>query len=144
MDQSVNQPPQFSDEPLILGPEMLRKSPPDGKVAVVPATRAVDPVQLELPREADLRPGRICDNECILFDAQRQTSWIVYPPRSRYGFIPREVPHGATVEYHPWAPMTAPVYHAVTLAEGCAHHGIACGASVAIQAVLHLGWDPFR
>lgn len=96
------------------------------------------------PRSIDLTPGRVCDNECILFDEARQLSWIVYPPRSAYDFLQRPSKDTTIVEYHPWTPYAQPVHHALQPRIGCKEHGLDCGATLAIQAAVDLGWDPFK
>lgn len=93
------------------------------------------------PRRFDV--ARINNNELILFVTDRRESWIVYPPRSAYDFLDRPTPLTVLVEHHPWAPYSEIVMHEVDAAEGCREHGLACGASSAIQAGVRAGWDPF-
>jgi hypothetical protein len=90
-----------------------------------------------------LTPSRINDNELILFDQQARESWIIYPPRSAYDHVERADPGAAVVEHHPWAPLSEPVFHTLTPAEGCAEHGLECGASAALKAGAELGWNAF-
>jgi hypothetical protein len=88
--------------------------------------------------------GRWNDNELILFFEQRRESWIVYPPRSAYGFVRRPSRDAAVVEFHPWAPLAEPDQHPVRPRDGCVLHGVDCAAGRAIQAAVDTGFDPFR
>ena len=97
--------------------------------------------QPEQPRRFEVK--RRNDNELILFVADLRESWIVYPPRSQYEFLDRPTGHAVLVEHHPWEPYTEVVMHQVDAAAGCHEHGLACGASAAIQAGIRLGWNPF-
>jgi hypothetical protein len=129
---------------LVLGPEMLRssrQSPSQDQPGAPP--RGQEP-PVRTPREQDLRPGRVCENECILFDETHQTSWIIYPPRSAYDFVRRPTPETTVVEYHPWSPMSIVAHHPLRPDAGCTIHGVTCAANVAIRAAIGLGWDPFR
>jgi hypothetical protein len=90
-----------------------------------------------------LTPSRINDNELILFDQQARESWIIYPPRSAYDHVERADPGAAVVEHHPWAPLSEPVFHTLTPAQGCAEHGLECGAFAALKAGAELGWNAF-
>jgi len=83
------------------------------------------------------------DNEFILFDELARESWIIYPPRSRYGHVQRPSKDSTVVEYHPWAPFTPTRDHVVRLAEGCADHGLECGAYAAVKAAAEAGWNSF-
>jgi len=103
---------------------------------VARATETVDP-----PRRFEIK--RRNDNELILFVGDRRESWIVYPPRSQYEFLERPSARTVLVEHHPWEPYTTPVMHEVDAAQGCREHGLGCGASAAIQAGVHAGWNPF-
>jgi hypothetical protein len=89
--------------------------------------------------------GRFSDNELVLFDEQRQESWIVYPPRSAYDFLPARRPAQTVtvVEHHPWAPFTRPRDHHVRAQDACLLHGLECNANQAVQAAVDLGFDPF-
>jgi hypothetical protein len=89
--------------------------------------------------------GRFSDNELVLFDEQRQESWIVYPPRSAYDFLPARRPARTVtvVEHHPWAPFTKPRDHHVRVQDACLLHGLECTANEAVQAAVDLGFDPF-
>jgi hypothetical protein len=88
--------------------------------------------------------GRMSDNELVFFDEPARESWIIYPPRSRYSHVQRPTSESVVVEHHPWAPMSATQNHVITAAEGCADHGIECGAYAAIKAAAQLGWDAFK
>lgn len=128
----------------MLGPEMLRRRPdPSAATPVARVAAALDAVAAR-PREEDLKPARVCPNECILFDESRQTSWIIYPPRSAYDFVRRPTSDTTIVEHHPWSPMERIAHHPLSAASGCSDHGVDCGANVAIRAAIRLGWDPFR
>jgi len=102
--------------------------------------RATAPQQ-EPPRRFQIK--RRNDNELILFVEDRRESWIVYPPRSQYEFLERPTSQTVLVEHHPWTPYTPIVIHEVDASTGCREHGLACGASAAIQAGVHVGWNPF-
>ena len=95
------------------------------------------------PGRSRLEPARLTDNELVLFDRERQESWIVYPPRSGYDFLRRPSLETVLVEHHPWAPFSTIVEHAVVARQGCVEHGLACGADAAIRAGLDAGWNPF-
>ncbi len=90
--------------------------------------------------------GRYSDNELVLFDEAHQESWIIYPPRSAYDFLPlRRASKSVTlVEHHPWAPFSVPRDHELQARDACATHGLECPANKAIQAAVELGFDPFR
>jgi len=88
--------------------------------------------------------GRLSDNELILFDEERQESWIIYPPRSKYEFVKRPTGDTTVVEHHPWAAFVRPTEHYVRLHKGCLDHGLDCDTKTALQAAVDLGWDPFR
>ena len=83
------------------------------------------------------------DNELILFVDDLNESWIVYPPRSQYEFLERPTTGTVLVEHHPWTPYSPIVMHEVDASTGCREHGLACGASAAIQAGVRAGWNPF-
>jgi hypothetical protein len=100
------------------------------------ATAPVEP-----PRRFEV--ARRTDNELILFVTDRRESWIVYPPRSQYEFLDRRSAATVLVEHHPWAPYTPVAMHEVEATTGCREHGVACGASAAIQAGVRGGWNPF-
>ena len=89
--------------------------------------------------------GRLSDNELVLFDEARHESWIIYPPRSVYEFLPLRRPSKSVtlVEHHPWAPLSTPLDHHVRASDACAAHGLDCPANAAIQAAVDLGFDPF-
>ena len=89
--------------------------------------------------------ARFNDNELVLFDTAAQESWIVYPPRSAYEFLPRRRSKTAVtlVEHHPWAPMSVPVDHEVEARSACLTHGTVCAANQAIEAAVAFGFDPF-
>ena len=95
---------------------------------------------------AKLTIGRYSDNELVLFDETHQESWIIYPPRSAYDFLPiRRASNSITlVEHHPWAPYSVPRDHQVQTRDACATHGLDCPANEAIQAAVDLGFDPFQ
>jgi hypothetical protein len=109
--------------------------------AAKPPPRPARRTESDTPRRFAV--ARINDNELILFVGDRRESWIVYPPRSAYDFLDRPTPRTVLVEHHPWAPYSEIVMHEVDAAEGCREHGLACGASSAIQAGVRAGWDPF-
>ena len=87
--------------------------------------------------------GRLSDNELIFFDEAARESWIIYPPRSRYTHLRRPSGDTTMVEHHPWAPLSASLFHVVTAAEGCAEHGVECGAYTAVKAAAEAGWNAF-
>jgi hypothetical protein len=95
----------------------------------------------EPPRRFQIK--RLNDNELILFVDDRRESWIVYPPRSQYEFRARPTTQTVLVEHHPWTPYSLIVIHEVDASTGCREHGLACGASAAIQAGVRVGWNPF-
>lgn len=95
----------------------------------------------EPPRRFEV--ARRTDNELILFVTDRRESWIIYPPRSQYEFLDRPTATTVLVEHHPWAPYTPITMHQVEASAGCHEHGLACGASAAIQAGVRGGWNPF-
>ena len=88
--------------------------------------------------------GRMNDNELVFFREEARESWIIYPPRSRYEHVRRPTADSTVVEHHPWAPLSETYDHVVRPAEGCAEHGVECGAYGAIKAATQAGWDPFR
>ena len=88
--------------------------------------------------------GRMNDNELVFFDEAERESWIIYPPRSQYAHVRRPTTSSVVVEHHPWAPLSELAEHVVTAAEGCAEHGIECGAYSAITSAAQLGWDAFK
>ncbi len=88
--------------------------------------------------------ARWSENELVLFDEARRESWLVYPPRSRYEFVRRQTHDTTLVVYHPWAPYSREVEHAIRLQEGCGEHGMECEAQEALQAAIDTGFDPFR
>jgi len=98
----------------------------------------------ELPPAMRFRVARWSDNELILFDDERQESWILYPPRSKYAFVKRLVPDVLIVEHRPWRPFVASAEHTIRMQEGCTEHGMECDAQLAIQAAVDAGFDPFR
>jgi hypothetical protein len=97
-----------------------------------------------LPAALRFRLARWNDHELILFDDESRESWLLYPPRSRYQARRRVLGQALLVERRPWNPDVSPDEHVVTPAEGCARHGLACGAQEAIQAAVDAGYDPFR
>jgi hypothetical protein len=88
--------------------------------------------------------ARRTDNELVLFDHDARVSWISYPPRSQYDFVRRPSRDTVIVEHHPWAPFSETQEHAILPREGCAEHGLDCGANRAIQAGIDCGWNPFN
>src|SRR5438105_2628848 len=88
--------------------------------------------------------GRWSDNELIQFFGEQRESWIVYPPRSAYGFLQRPSRDAAVVEFHPWEPLAVADQHPVRPRDGCVLHGLQCRASAAIQAAVDTGFDPFK
>ena len=89
--------------------------------------------------------GRFSDNELVLFDEAKQESWIVYPPRSAYDFLPVRRPSKTItlVEHHPWAPLAVSTDHHLRPRDACLQHGLECPANAIIQAAVDLGFDPF-
>ncbi|MBV9171239.1 MAG: hypothetical protein JOZ81_14270 [Chloroflexi bacterium] len=89
--------------------------------------------------------GRFSENELVLFDEHKQESWIIYPPRSLYDFLPvrRHSKNITLVEHHPWAPFTLTRDHQLRAQDACLVHGLACPANEAVQAAVDLGFDPF-
>ena len=81
----------------------------------------------------------------MLFDESRQESWIIYPPRSAYTFLPRRRPSKTItiVEHHPWAPWSVARDHHLKPSDACLLHGLACPANTAVQAAADVGFDPF-
>jgi hypothetical protein len=121
-----------------------RVAPASSEAIAVASRPAAPPVRRpepDTPRRFEV--ARRNDNELILFVGDRRESWIVYPPRSAYDFLRRPTTRTVLVEHHPWAPYSEIVMHEVDAAEGCREHGLACGASSAIQAGVRAGWDPF-
>jgi hypothetical protein len=90
--------------------------------------------------------GRYSDNELVLFDEDAHESWIIYPPRSAYDFLPlRRASRSVTlVEHHPWAPFSQTRDHQLAARQACLVHGLECPANTAIQAAVELGFDPFK
>jgi len=76
----------------------------------MPPTRTLAPPRFDI--------GRYSDNELVLFDAAKQESWIIYPPRSAYDFLHLRRPSKSVtvVEYHPWAPLSVTQDHHVQAA----------------------------
>ncbi len=101
--------------------------------------------RVEPPPATRFTIGRYSDNELVLFDANVQESWIIYPPRSAYDFLDRRRPSRSVtvVEHHPWAPLTVARDHHVRARDACLLHGLECPANVAIRAAVDLGFDPF-
>jgi hypothetical protein len=89
--------------------------------------------------------GRFSDNELVLFDEAQQESWIIYPPRSAYTFLPvrRSTRSITLVEHHPWAPFSRITDHQLRARDACLEHGLECPANTAVQAAVDLGFDPF-
>jgi hypothetical protein len=131
-------------------PALVRVSR-DGRVVPAPVAsraelteqtaRVAQATAPEPPRRFEVK--RRNDNELILFVGDRRESWIVYPPRSQYDFLERPTTQTVLVEHHPWTPYSPIVMHEVEAATGCREHGLACGASAAIQAGVRAGWNPF-
>ena len=131
-------------------PDLVRVSR-DGRIGPAPVAsraeldenvaRQARATQPEPPRRFEI--ARRNDNELILFVGDRRESWIVYPPRSQYEFLERPTPGTVLVEHHPWTPYTSVAMHEVDASSGCREHGLACGASAAIQAGVRAGWNPF-
>ena len=88
--------------------------------------------------------GRMNDNELILFAEAERESWIIYPPRSLYAHVRRPTSDSTVVEHRSWQPFSEPAEHVVRAAEGCAEHGLQCGALAAITAASEAGWNPFK
>jgi hypothetical protein len=88
--------------------------------------------------------GRMNDNELILFAEAERESWIIYPPRSLYAHVRRPTTDSTVVEHRSWQPFSEPAEHVVRAAEGCAEHGLDCGALAAITAASEAGWNPFK
>ena len=91
-----------------------------------------------------LTPVRVNDNELIFFDYAARESWILYPPRSRYLPEKRLLSGQTLVERRPWSVTAVVEQHVVSVAEGCAAHGINCEAQRAVQATVDVGWNPFH
>jgi hypothetical protein len=125
-------------QPLVLGPEVLRKS----RDPRAPDVTVVDPPQYR-PLAENLQIARRTDNECIYFDEKHTASWIIYPPRSRYSFVPRPNSDATVVEYRRWTPMTPSVIHQLTISAGCAEHGAECPSTVAVSLAVRDGYNPF-
>jgi hypothetical protein len=126
------------NEPLVLGPEVLRKtrpsdSPPSGNAES----------RLYLPRADDLRVARRTDNECIYFDERNAASWMIYPPRSLYTFVQRSAHDMTVIECRRWIPMTKSVFHQVSISAGCAEHGADCPSNVPLSVAVRDGYNPF-
>jgi hypothetical protein len=120
-----------------LGQQPRPRSQPRSKSASTPASKLVAP-----PRRFDI--GRMNDNELILFAEAERESWIIYPPRSLYAHVRRPTSDSTVVEHRSWQPFSEPVEHVVRAAEGCAEHGLDCGALSAITAATEAGWNPFK
>ena len=132
-------PSPHKDEPLILGPELLRKPQPSE------VSTAISPQSKEYRSEpSDLQLARRSMNECIYFDEKHGASWIIYPPRSAYTFVPRSGSDATVVEYRRWTPMTPSLFHQLTVLGGCAEHGVDCPSTVALSKAVKDGYDPFR
>lgn len=127
----------LSDEPVRLPAAILRSA------RGAPAPPPPPPRPRREP--AAFKVGRLTDNELILFDPAAEESWIVYPPRSLYEFLPRRrrSPSTTVVEHHPWSAVIAPVDHPIDTHSGCVLHGLDCPAQAAITAAVRLGYDPF-
>jgi len=97
------------------------------------------------PVELRFQIGRFSDNELVLFDEQRQESWIIYPPRSAYDFLDLRRPSKLVtiVEHHPWAPFSTIRDHHVDARTACLQHGLTCPANTALEAAADVGFDPF-
>jgi hypothetical protein len=95
------------------------------------------------PAASDLEIARRTANECIYFDERHGASWIIYPPRSSYTFVPRIGPDVTVIEYRRWTPMTRSVFHQLTVLAGCAEHGSDCPSTVALSVAVKDGYDPF-
>jgi hypothetical protein len=98
------------------------------------------------PQQPRFQIGRYSQNELVLFDQERQESWIIYPPRSVYDFLHLRRPSNTItlIEHHPWAPFSVNRDHHIRPAEACAMHGLACPANAAVAAAVDLGFDPFK
>jgi hypothetical protein len=96
------------------------------------------------PLASDLEIARRTANECIYFDEKHGASWIIYPPRSSYTFVPRSGPDVTVIEYRRWTPMTRSVFHQLTVLTGCSLHGADCPSTVALSVAVKDGYDPFR
>jgi len=107
--------------------------------------RSSAPVQVQRTREPVFTVARRTDNELILFDEPVSESWIIYPPRSAYEFLPvrRRSIRTTIVEHHPWSAALDPVDHELDAREGCLQHGLNCPAQLAISAAVRFGYDPF-
>ena len=127
------------DEPLILGPELLRKPQPSDVSATAPSR----PMEYR-PDPSDLQLARRTSNECIYFDEKHGASWIIYPPRSAYTFVPRSGSDVTVVEYRRWTPMTPSLFHQLTVLAGCAEHGVDCPSTVALSVGVKDGYDAFK
>jgi hypothetical protein len=103
----------------------------------MPSPRTLAPPRFDI--------GRFSDNELVLFDTAKQESWIIYPPRSAYDFLPLRRPSKTVtvVEHHPWAPLSVTEDHHVQARDACLLHGLDCQANVAVQAAVDFGFDPF-
>jgi hypothetical protein len=132
------------DDPLILGPDVLRK-PSEQECRPRQPSPAHRTAQLEATFDPKaLTIGRMNDNECILFDEPHRLSWIIYPPRSKYDFIHRPTVDSIIIELHPWEPMMESVLHSIRPTEGCASHGAHCIANRALTESVNRGWNPFQ
>ena len=99
----------------------------------------------EPARQPSFTIARRTDNELILFDEAASESWIVYPPRSAYEFLParRRSATCTIVEHHPWTAEVAAVDHVLDARDGCLVHGLQCRAQLAITTAVRVGYDPF-
>ncbi|MFN0074076.1 MAG: hypothetical protein ACKVVP_21565 [Chloroflexota bacterium] len=131
-------PESGNQEPLVLGPELMH-----GARSKATDDHPLPAAKIAAPRSVDVSVARSSDHECILFDESHRVSWIIYPPRSGYTFIPRVSSTQTVVEYRVWTPMTPSVYHQLSLATGCVEHGPECVATSAISIATRLGYDPF-
>jgi hypothetical protein len=106
---------------------------------------APSPARPEPASPPEFSVARRTDNELILFDDSASESWIVYPPRSAYEFLParRRATATTVVEHHPWSAALRAVDHPLDARDGCLVHGLQCGAQLAIAAAVRLGYDPF-
>lgn len=125
-------------EVLVLGPDVLRKSPPPAS----PGTSAGD-ARPYVPLADDLRVARRTDNECIYFDERHAASWIIYPPRSLYTFVQRAAHDVTVIECRRWTPMTKSAFHQVSVSAGCAEHGANCPSTVPLSIAVRDGYNPF-
>jgi hypothetical protein len=96
-----------------------------------------------ISRPQPLTAVRANDNELIFFDYAERESWILYPPRSSYLGDKRILSGQTLVERRPWSITATIEQHVVSVAEGCAAHGIDCAAQRAVQATADIGWNPF-